>query len=286
MFCPLRSEYEYELQLRYDLYTEKHTQWFYFRIQNMRKGIKYRFTITNLIKVRWDLRLCEAEYWYHFGLWGNTMLFISALATWGNYRFWKEHDRTTYISTISKTQRSPHGSPCEPHSHLAIVEKRVAQRFTNGSPTVYQRFTNGLPTVYQRFTNGLPTVYQRFTNGLPTVYQRFTNGLPTVYQRFTNGLPTVYQRFTNGLPTVYQRFTKRFTNDFNIPCYLLNTLSSPGVCIMMEWDRYYTQKLTLRRRTLAGEELGITSNIIRTISSKSKCNCLYPFSFCLWERAY
>ncbi|XP_071809409.1 uncharacterized protein [Asterias amurensis] len=44
------SEYEYELHLRYDLYTEKHTQWFYFRIQNMRKGIKYRFTITNLMK--------------------------------------------------------------------------------------------------------------------------------------------------------------------------------------------------------------------------------------------
>ncbi|XP_071831159.1 uncharacterized protein [Apostichopus japonicus] len=45
-----RSEFEYDLQLRYDLYTEKHTQWFYFRVQNMRKNIKYRFTITNFMK--------------------------------------------------------------------------------------------------------------------------------------------------------------------------------------------------------------------------------------------
>ncbi|XP_022083602.1 uncharacterized protein LOC110975422 isoform X3 [Acanthaster planci] len=44
------SEYDYELQLRYDLYTNKHTQWFYFRIQNMRQGVKYRFTITNFMK--------------------------------------------------------------------------------------------------------------------------------------------------------------------------------------------------------------------------------------------
>ncbi|XP_038052141.1 uncharacterized protein LOC119724900 isoform X2 [Patiria miniata] len=44
------SENEYELQLRYDLYTNKHTQWFYFRIQNMRRGFKYRFTITNFMK--------------------------------------------------------------------------------------------------------------------------------------------------------------------------------------------------------------------------------------------
>uniref|UniRef100_A0A8C6UHG1 Cytosolic carboxypeptidase 2 n=1 Tax=Neogobius melanostomus TaxID=47308 RepID=A0A8C6UHG1_9GOBI len=42
--------YDYELTLRTDLYTEKHTQWFYFRVQNMKAGVTYRFTIVNLMK--------------------------------------------------------------------------------------------------------------------------------------------------------------------------------------------------------------------------------------------
>ncbi|XP_068947741.1 cytosolic carboxypeptidase 2 [Petaurus breviceps papuanus] len=42
--------YNYELTLRTDLYTNKHTQWFYFRVQNTRKEITYRFTIVNLLK--------------------------------------------------------------------------------------------------------------------------------------------------------------------------------------------------------------------------------------------
>nr|XP_006820539.1 PREDICTED: cytosolic carboxypeptidase 2-like [Saccoglossus kowalevskii] len=44
------SEYEYELYLHYDLYTKKHTQWYYFRFQNTRTGVRYRFTIVNLMK--------------------------------------------------------------------------------------------------------------------------------------------------------------------------------------------------------------------------------------------
>nr|XP_033784489.1 cytosolic carboxypeptidase 2 isoform X2 [Geotrypetes seraphini] len=42
--------YEYELTLCTDLYTSKHTQWFYFQVKNTRKDIQYRFTITNLMK--------------------------------------------------------------------------------------------------------------------------------------------------------------------------------------------------------------------------------------------
>nr|KAG5693866.1 hypothetical protein BaRGS_009922 [Batillaria attramentaria] len=44
------GEYDYELWLRYDLYTNKHTQWFYFRIMNMRPNVQYRFTIVNFLK--------------------------------------------------------------------------------------------------------------------------------------------------------------------------------------------------------------------------------------------
>ena len=51
-FCVLyyRNTFEYELTLRTDLYTNKHTQWFYFRVQNTRKDVTYRFTIVNLLK--------------------------------------------------------------------------------------------------------------------------------------------------------------------------------------------------------------------------------------------
>ncbi|NXD87933.1 CBPC2 carboxypeptidase, partial [Halcyon senegalensis] len=42
--------YEYVLTLRPDLYTAKHTQWFYFRVQNTRRAPVYRFTIANLAK--------------------------------------------------------------------------------------------------------------------------------------------------------------------------------------------------------------------------------------------
>ena len=46
-----RGKWDYELYLRFDLYTNKHTQWFYFYVENMRAGQTYRFTIVNLYKV-------------------------------------------------------------------------------------------------------------------------------------------------------------------------------------------------------------------------------------------
>ncbi|TRY99704.1 hypothetical protein DNTS_002239, partial [Danionella cerebrum] len=44
------GQFDYELTLRTDLYTAKHTQWFYFQVRNMRAGVTYRFTILNLMK--------------------------------------------------------------------------------------------------------------------------------------------------------------------------------------------------------------------------------------------
>ncbi|KAK5643634.1 hypothetical protein RI129_007479 [Pyrocoelia pectoralis] len=40
----------YELYLRTDLYTNKHMQWFYFKVTHMKKGIVYRFSIVNMTK--------------------------------------------------------------------------------------------------------------------------------------------------------------------------------------------------------------------------------------------
>ncbi|KAM3870004.1 cytosolic carboxypeptidase 2 [Diretmus argenteus] len=44
--------HDYELTLRTDMYTNKHTQWFYFRVRNMKAGVTYRFTIINFMKGR------------------------------------------------------------------------------------------------------------------------------------------------------------------------------------------------------------------------------------------
>nr|XP_039266870.1 uncharacterized protein LOC120342204 isoform X2 [Styela clava] len=44
------NNYDYELTLRPDLYTDRHTQWFFFRVKNMVPGETYRFTIVNLMK--------------------------------------------------------------------------------------------------------------------------------------------------------------------------------------------------------------------------------------------
>ncbi|CAB3993240.1 cytosolic carboxypeptidase 2-like, partial [Paramuricea clavata] len=41
---------DYQLWLRTDLYTEKYTQWYYFRVENTQPGKVYRFTIMNLMK--------------------------------------------------------------------------------------------------------------------------------------------------------------------------------------------------------------------------------------------
>uniref|UniRef100_A0A8D8LG76 Cytosolic carboxypeptidase NnaD n=2 Tax=Cacopsylla melanoneura TaxID=428564 RepID=A0A8D8LG76_9HEMI len=44
------SDNYYELYLRTDLYTNRHMQWFYFRITNTRSNFYYRFSIVNLSK--------------------------------------------------------------------------------------------------------------------------------------------------------------------------------------------------------------------------------------------
>jgi len=45
------GRWDYELLLRPDLYTGKHTQWYFFSVGNMRARQLYRFTILNFYKV-------------------------------------------------------------------------------------------------------------------------------------------------------------------------------------------------------------------------------------------
>ncbi|XP_022106214.1 uncharacterized protein LOC110987635 isoform X3 [Acanthaster planci] len=44
------GQFEYDLILKTDLYTARHTQWFYFRVQKMIPGITFKFNIVNLLK--------------------------------------------------------------------------------------------------------------------------------------------------------------------------------------------------------------------------------------------
>ncbi|GAB1290671.1 Cytosolic carboxypeptidase 3 [Apodemus speciosus] len=46
----LQKYYEYELTVRPDLFTNKHTQWYYFQVTNTQAEIVYRFTIVNFTK--------------------------------------------------------------------------------------------------------------------------------------------------------------------------------------------------------------------------------------------
>jgi hypothetical protein len=46
----LSKNNEYQLYLRYDLYTNKHTQWYYFRVKNAKPNVTYRFTLCNFLK--------------------------------------------------------------------------------------------------------------------------------------------------------------------------------------------------------------------------------------------
>ncbi|XP_076863439.1 cytosolic carboxypeptidase 2 isoform X2 [Brachyhypopomus gauderio] len=69
--------YDYELTLRNDMYTTKHTQWFYFRVSNMKAGVTYRFTIINLMK---SSSLYEA---------GMRPLLYSEIAAWMKGEGWR-----------------------------------------------------------------------------------------------------------------------------------------------------------------------------------------------------
>ena len=43
-------ECEYDLLLKPDVNTSKHTQWYYFSVKNMRRGERYKFNIINMMK--------------------------------------------------------------------------------------------------------------------------------------------------------------------------------------------------------------------------------------------
>ena len=51
------TETYYELYLRTDMYTNRHMQWFYFRIQNTKKHIIYRYAFQIIERITKKLKL-------------------------------------------------------------------------------------------------------------------------------------------------------------------------------------------------------------------------------------
>ena len=51
LLCAMQvSENEYDLILQNDINTNGHTQWYFFKVENTRKGMKVKFNILNLAK--------------------------------------------------------------------------------------------------------------------------------------------------------------------------------------------------------------------------------------------
>jgi cytosolic carboxypeptidase protein 2/3 len=44
------GETEYDLILKYDYGTTVYTQWYYFKVSNVKRGLTYKFNIINLVK--------------------------------------------------------------------------------------------------------------------------------------------------------------------------------------------------------------------------------------------
>ncbi|CAM9264204.1 unnamed protein product, partial [Ascophyllum nodosum] len=104
---------EYNLQLAFDINTERHTQWFYFRMSNLRKARRYKLNMQNLVKTEamYNLGMQPLAYsemrarkegvgWYRTG--SNVCYFKNQVTRAGSKPFWTlsfavqtGHDRDT-----------------------------------------------------------------------------------------------------------------------------------------------------------------------------------------------
>ncbi|XP_013861062.1 cytosolic carboxypeptidase 2 [Austrofundulus limnaeus] len=133
--------YDYELTLRPDMYTAKHSHWFYFRVRNMKAGVTYRFTIVNLKKssslysqgmrpLLYSERAAEENSvgWQRTG---------SKIKYYQNScRNTKENDESATLSSLTWTLQFPHDSDtcylahCYPYtySHLQRYLRRISSQ--------------------------------------------------------------------------------------------------------------------------------------------------------------
>ncbi|XP_041746659.1 cytosolic carboxypeptidase 2 isoform X3 [Coregonus clupeaformis] len=140
--------HDYELTLRTDMYTTKHTQWFYFRVRNMKAGVTYRFTIVNLMKASSlyclgmrPLLYSERAAWEKGEGWRRTG---SNIRYYHNQHHQAEQDNNTTTNTkslhsLTWTCQFPYNSDtcylshCYPYTYTHL--QRYLSRLTSNSAT-------------------------------------------------------------------------------------------------------------------------------------------------------
>ncbi|XP_048590295.1 uncharacterized protein LOC5514750 isoform X2 [Nematostella vectensis] len=84
------GRYEYDLVLSNDLYTKRHTQWYYFRVENMVPGVTYKFNIINLLK---------RDSLYNYGM--KPLLYSSKVAEDSSIDWQRSGHHVNYTRTVN-----------------------------------------------------------------------------------------------------------------------------------------------------------------------------------------
>ncbi|XP_064308152.1 cytosolic carboxypeptidase 3 isoform X1 [Phalacrocorax carbo] len=126
------SEFEYQLTLRTDLYTSRHTEWYYFQVSNTQAGMPYRFTIVNFTK-RNSLYKCglrpllysEADAKKHKVGWrrtGNEIKYYKNNAGQGRCQYFS----LTWTFQFPHDQDTCYFAHCYPYTYSNLQEYLVA----------------------------------------------------------------------------------------------------------------------------------------------------------------
>ncbi|NXG53676.1 CBPC3 carboxypeptidase, partial [Psilopogon haemacephalus] len=126
------NEFEYQLSLRTDLYTGRHTQWFYFQVSNTQAGTPYRFTIVNFTKPNSlykrglrPLMYSEADAKEHRVGWqrtGNEIKYYKTNAGRGR----QQHFSLTWTFQFSHDQDTCYFAHCYPYTYSNLQEYLVS----------------------------------------------------------------------------------------------------------------------------------------------------------------
>ncbi|KAL8585690.1 hypothetical protein ACOMHN_022337 [Nucella lapillus] len=112
--------YEYELVLKTDLYTNRHTQWFFFLVRNVQPGVTYKFRIVNLLKT---------DSLYNYGM--RPLVYSEKDAAYKDQGWVRTGHHISYTKNITNNT-SPLLSRCV---HYYMLEWQM--EFNNAADTYY-----------------------------------------------------------------------------------------------------------------------------------------------------
>ncbi|KAK7475648.1 hypothetical protein BaRGS_00033141 [Batillaria attramentaria] len=112
--------FEYELVLKTDLYTTRHTQWYFFRVHNAQPNVTYKFRIVNLLK---------SDSLYNYGM--RPLVYSEQDATEKQIGWVRTGHHITYTRNVTNTG-SPLLQRCVPYYML-----EWQMEFPNSDDTYY-----------------------------------------------------------------------------------------------------------------------------------------------------